>query len=151
VPGELEKGNDHRHALEGGLRRQEYWHSPDVSVHYCVQCYVFHAFLGMTLTFRVGDLCLIFYVYSGNSLMKEISCLRTLFRGFSTTGRRRIWLGLLLIFISLTATECFLFCIDQHLCATSRIGYTSATFGSHARACAYLPLPVAMPTIHVSS
>jgi hypothetical protein len=33
VAGELEKGNDHRHALEGGLRRQEYWHSPDVSVH----------------------------------------------------------------------------------------------------------------------
>lgn len=29
VAGALEKGNDHRHALEGGLRRQEYWHSPD--------------------------------------------------------------------------------------------------------------------------
>lgn len=31
--GELEKGSDHRHALEGDLRRQEYWHSPEVSVH----------------------------------------------------------------------------------------------------------------------
>ncbi|KAF8271533.1 fungal-specific transcription factor domain-containing protein [Lactarius quietus] len=28
IAGELEKGNDHRHALESGLRRQEYWHSP---------------------------------------------------------------------------------------------------------------------------
>jgi hypothetical protein len=33
MPGELEKGIDHRYALEGGLRRQEYWHSPEVSVH----------------------------------------------------------------------------------------------------------------------
>lgn len=33
IAGELEKGNDPRHALEGGLRRQEYWHSPEVSVH----------------------------------------------------------------------------------------------------------------------
>jgi hypothetical protein len=48
--GELEKGHDHRHVLEGGLRRQEYWHSPEVSIHYCVQCYVFPAFLGVTLT-----------------------------------------------------------------------------------------------------
>ncbi|KAI9455319.1 fungal-specific transcription factor domain-containing protein [Lactarius psammicola] len=28
IAGELEKGNDHRNALEGGLRRQEYWHAP---------------------------------------------------------------------------------------------------------------------------
>ncbi|KAH9083378.1 fungal-specific transcription factor domain-containing protein [Lactarius deliciosus] len=29
IASELEKGNDHRNALEGGLRRQEYWHAPD--------------------------------------------------------------------------------------------------------------------------
>jgi hypothetical protein len=48
IPGELEKGNDHRHALESGLRRQEYWHSPDVSVH-------LPSHFCMTLPFRVGD------------------------------------------------------------------------------------------------
>lgn len=42
IAGELEKGNDHRHALEGGLRRQEYWHSPEVSVH--VRCSVMFPF-----------------------------------------------------------------------------------------------------------
>ena len=150
IAGELEKGNDHRHALESGLRRQEYWHSPDVSVHTVTVILCTLPFLAMTLTW-CGSFCLIFRVYSGNLLMKGISLLRTLFRGFFTTGRRRIWLVLLLIFTSFTATECSLFYIDQHLRATSRIGYTNATFGSHARACAYLPLPVAIPMIHVSS
>ena len=150
IAGELEKGQDHRHALESGLRRQEYWHSPDVSVHTVTVVSYSLSFLATTLT-SCGSFCLIFRVYSGNLLMKGISCLRTLFRGFSTTGHRRIWLVLLSIFTSFTATGCFPFCIGQHLCATSRKGYTNATFGSHARACAYLPLPAAIPMIHVSS
>ena len=92
---EPEKGRDHRHALEGGSRRQEYWHSPEVSIHFFVHCYVFPAFPAVTPISSCGDDCLIFRGPSGNSFMKKVSRLRTLFRGFSTTGRRRIWLELL--------------------------------------------------------
>ena len=94
MAGELEKGHDQRHTLEGGLRRQEYWHSPEVSNHYYVQCYFFLAFPAVTLTLSCGTHCLIFRGSSGNSSMKKVSRLRTLFWDFSSSGRRRIWLYL---------------------------------------------------------
>ncbi len=44
IASELEKGSDHRLALEGGLRRREYWHSPDVSIHYLCRVVPFPCF-----------------------------------------------------------------------------------------------------------
>jgi hypothetical protein len=140
---ELDRARAHNHAqaLEGGLRRQVYWRSPEVSI-----CSLSAA---MALPYWVVILSLgavpsnysylMLCVSSGKSFTKGQPLLLKPSLDSFNTGHRRICQMHSLTSTSCTATTCSLFCTDPHFCTTLSTGCTSVTFGSHAPACPCLP------------
>lgn len=87
--GRAVRGPDHAQALEGGLRRKEYWRSPDVSIHFCPRqrC---SPFLVVILSF-FPPYFRISCVFSGKSSTKENSYQRKPSQKSFKTGHRQIW------------------------------------------------------------
>ena len=82
--------DQHAQAFEEGLRRQEYWHSLDVSIHFSPQLPIFGRNTELFF-FAVLSNFLRSCVSSGNSSTMENSYHQKPSRNFFKTGHRQIW------------------------------------------------------------
>ncbi len=83
--------NVNAQAMEGGLRRAEYWRSPNVSIPSCAAMTPPHLVVTLSLGTVLSNYpYLMLYVSSGNSTMKG-KPLRKPSRDFFNTGHSRIW------------------------------------------------------------
>jgi hypothetical protein len=84
--------DQHAQALEEGSRRQEYWRSPDVSIHFCPRQRCSPFLVVILSSFRgTIEFPAILCVSSGSSSTKGNSYHQKPSRNFFKTGHRQIW------------------------------------------------------------